>query len=112
MKLSKEKLKQIILEEMQFFNENPEEEGPGLATKVKSGVKTKSVAAQDARTVRADSDPEISNNEHAILAQVDDFLLKLAAIPGVELNNNRPQIQQILKLLKSRIADRATGGDQ
>ena len=112
MKINKQKLKQIILEEysnMEEIMSSAAEMGDddGYSTKVKSGVKSGAQFAQDRKQDALDVNPQISNNERAILKQVDEFLLKLAAIEGVELNNNRPQIEQILKLLKSRIADKA-----
>lgn len=102
MRISKQKLKLIILEEFENLYETDDD-----GTKVRSGVKSGGTFAQDRKDDALDVNPEISNTERAILAQIDKFLLGIAAIEGVELNNNRPQIEQILKLLKTRIADKA-----
>ncbi len=111
MKISKLKLKQIILEELQTIEEIASSAASGdeemYDTKVDSGVKSGGTFAQDRKDDALNVNPQISNNERAILDQIDKFLLKVAAIEGVELNNNRPQIEQILKLFKARIADKA-----
>lgn len=120
MKISKQKLKQIILEELEsmeeitssaasnVFDDEASEQGQkDDAPKVQSGVKAAGTFAQDRKEDAIEVNPEISNTERAILAQIDKFLLKVAAIEGVELNNNRPQIEQILKLFNDRIAKKA-----
>jgi len=111
MKISKQKLKQIILEEFDNMNEimssTYDVGDEQYSTKITPGVKSGQQFAQDRKQDALDVNDQISNNEREILKQVDDFLLKLAAIEGVELNNNRPQIEQVLSLLKTRIADKA-----
>ena len=120
MKISKQKLKQIILEELESMEEIMssaasdvdddeafEQDQKDDAPKVKSGVKAAGTFAQDRKDDALNVNPEISNTERSILDQIDTFLLDLAAIEGVELNNNRPQIEQILKLFKTRIAKKA-----
>tara|TARA_R100000278_G_scaffold6543_1_gene9146 strand:+ start:402 stop:764 length:363 start_codon:yes stop_codon:yes gene_type:complete len=113
MKISKQKLKQIILEEFESMEEITASAASDVvddeadSTKVKSGVKAAGTFAQDRKIDALNVNPEISNTERSILAQIDKFLLDLAAIEGVELNNNRPQIEQILKLFKTRIAKKA-----
>ena len=111
MKISKQKLKQIILEEFESMEEIMSSAAAtddiSYDTKVKSGVKAAGTFAQDRKDTALNVNPEISNTERSILDQIDKFLLDVAAIEGVELNNNRPQIEQILKLFKARIADKA-----
>ena len=113
MKISKQKLKQIILEEFESMEEimssaaSDVDDDEAYSTKVRSGVKSGGTFAQDRKDDALNVNPQISNNERAILDQIDKFLLKVAAIEGVELNNNRPQIEQILRLFKDRIAKKA-----
>ena len=111
MKISKLKLKQIIAEELQTMEEIASSAASNdedmYDTKVRSGVKSGGTFAQDRKDDALNVNPEISNTERAILDQIDKFLLDVAAIEGVELNNNRPQIEQILKLFKTRIANKA-----
>ena len=101
MKLTKEKLKQIIKEEIS--NILNEEEEAAVDSKLKSGVMSGGQFATSGKEQRAAANPEVDNNEKALINQIDEFLLKLAALPGVELSRHRQTLQTILRMLEKKI---------
>jgi len=91
MKISKQRLLQILKEEV----EN--------STKLTN----KSVSASAMRTADIErinqTDSETTTQEAGIINQIEDFLAKLAATPGVDLVQKRTVLERILKLLQQNI---------
>ena len=91
MKISKQRLLQILKEEV----EN--------STKLTN----KSVSASAMRTADIErinqTDSETTTQEAGIINQIENFLAKLAATPGVDLVQKRTVLERILKLLQQNI---------
>ena len=101
MRLTKEKLKQIIKEEMTNILNESQTQATG--SKLKSGVMSSGQFATSGKDQRVDANPEVDNNEKSLINQIDAFLLKLAALPGVELSRHRATLQTILRTLEKKI---------
>jgi len=80
MKITKNDIKQAILEAL---SENPEQNPAALNEKVNSA-------------------------EQGIVKQINDFLLQLAAEPGMDLNTKRPIIEKVFNLLLTRLKSDAS----
>ena len=97
MKISKQRLLQILKEEM----DDP--------SKLKSGT-TSAAAMRAADIKRVDqTDDETTPQESGILNQIENFLAQLAATPGVDLMQKRSVLERILKLLQQNVAGNAKG---
>ena len=97
MKISKQRLLQILKEEM----DEP--------SKLKSGT-TSAAAMRAADIKRVDqTDDETTPQESGILNQIENFLAQLAATPGVDLAQKRSVLERILKLLQQNVAGNAKG---
>jgi hypothetical protein len=97
MKISKQRLLQILKEEM------------GEPSKLKSGT-TSAAAMRAADIKRVDqADDETTPQESGILNQIENFLAQLAATPGVDLMQKRSVLERILKLLQQNVAGNAKG---
>ena len=83
MKITKNDIKQAILEAL---SENPE---------------------QNTAAPKGD----VNSAEQGIAKQVYDFILKLAAEEGMDLNTKRPIIQKVINLLQARLKSDAARGD-
>ena len=97
MKISKQRLLQILKEEM----DEP--------SKLQSGT-TSAAAMRAADIKRVDqTDDETTPQESGILNQIENFLAQLAATPGVDLMQKRSVLERILKLLQQNVAGNAKG---
>jgi len=97
MKISKQRLLQILKEEM----DEP--------SKLQSGT-TSAAAMRAADIKRVDqTDDETTPQESGILNQIENFLAQLAATPGVDLAQKRSVLERILKLLQQNVAGNAKG---
>ena len=91
MKISKQRLLQILKEEV----EDP--------TKLqRKSVSASAMKAADLERVDQ-TDSETTTQEAGIINQIEDFLAKLAATPGVDLVQKRTALERILKLLQQNI---------
>lgn len=96
MKISKQKLKQIILEEFNVL-ENEDD------IKLKTQAMSTSTRQADARARIQSQGNEFSAQEKGIINQLEEFISDLAAMPEVDLVQHRPLLQRVLKLLKQQI---------
>ena len=97
MKISKQRLLQILKEEM----DEP--------SKLRSGT-TSAAAMRAADIKRVDqTDDETTPQESGILNQIENFLAQLAATPGVDLMQKRSVLERILKMLQQQVAGSAQG---
>ena len=108
MKFNKRQLKQIIIEEMEML---PEEEEEDL-TKMKTQSMSGSGFGKAGREDRMSANPELSNVERGIVQQIDQFLLKLAQLEGVELNNKKTVITRMMKMLEKAIVPMQQGATE
>lgn len=94
MKLSKVRLKKMILEVMQ-------EQGIEDPTKIRTGSMTTGARMKSARDrITGDGGEEFTNQEQNVIDQLESFISDLAAKPGVDLMKFRPLLQRVLKLLQ------------
>jgi len=96
MKISKQKLKQIILEEFNVLESEDD-------TKLKTQAMSTSTRQADARARIQSQGNEFSAQEKGIVNQLEEFISDLAAMPEVDLVQHRPLLQRVLKLLKQQI---------
>tara|TARA_R110002012_G_scaffold215260_1_gene386339 strand:- start:57 stop:443 length:387 start_codon:yes stop_codon:yes gene_type:complete len=94
MKLDSKYLKLLIAEVLQ---ENTQSDDVKLQNKMMTGGQFVTQGKEQRKQV----DPEVDNNERAIINQIDDFLLKMAEKPGVDLQKYRLQIQTVLNKLNA-----------
>ena len=97
MRISKEKLKQIISEELQLLEEKDDD------TTLKTKVMSTSQRQQLARDRIKGQGDEFTTNEQGLVDQLEDFISKLASTPGVDLLQHRPLLQRVLDYLKKQI---------
>ena len=96
MKLSKARLKEMIVEVIQ-------EQGIEDPTKIKTGSMTTGARMKAARDrITGDDGGEFTNQEQNVIDQLETFISDLAAKPGVDLMKYRPLLQRVLKLLQQR----------
>ena len=93
MKIPKQRLLQIIKEELQ------EKDSTELANIATSASAMKAADIERNKQVGK----ETTSQEVGILNQIEDFLAKLAATPGVDLMQKRALLEKILKLLQQNI---------
>mgnify|MGYP003666924764 FL=1 len=105
MKLNQSKLKELIIEVLS-------EEQADDPTKLKTGAMTGGQFVTKGREQRVDADAEVDNQERSILNQIDQYLLGLAAKPGVDLQKFRLQIQTAIKRLDAMITQNNQEGDK
>ena len=102
MKISKERLLQIIKEEIED------------ATKLKTGSLSTSADLQKAKE-RVAAGGEFTAQERNIVSQIQDFVTNIANIPNVDLPRYKPALERALKYMEKVIgADKArqTGEEQ
>ena len=97
MKLSKTKLKNLILEVLS------EQEDVKLKTASMSGA----AFGRAGKEGRQAADPELTSLEKGIIQQIDQFLLKLASTPGVDINSQKSTIQRVMKILQDQVGKMA-----
>ena len=100
MKITKSKLKQIISEELKALSEAEAEEDP---TRIKTQTMGSTAFGAAGKEQRLGANPELSNLERGIIQQIDNFLLELAVLPGVELSTQKAAIQRVMKVLQSSV---------
>jgi len=96
-KLNKQILKQIIREALQ------EKVDPTKLTTTTMGT---SQFAKAGLETRKDASPELSPQEKGIINQVDEFLLGLATLPGVDLMGQRATIQRVMDILQDKLGEK------
>ena len=101
MKLDSLKLKEIIQE---VLNEVQAQTDP---VKLQNKMMTGGQFVTKGKEQRADVDAEVDNNERAMINQIDQFLLGLAAKPGIDLQKFRLQVQTVLNKLNQVIGKTA-----
>lgn len=117
--VSELQLKQFIKEEIEYAldeietdikePETDQDESPAIGDKQKLTTTSKGAAsfAKAGKEDRKGANPELSNYERGIIQQIDDFLLKLAQVPGVELQMKKPIIQKVMNILQKRVVPSA-----
>jgi hypothetical protein len=100
MKLSSQNLKLLIREMLKEIE--------GDAQKITTASMGGASFASAGKEQRKEANPELSNLERGIVQQVDQFLLDLAEMPGVELNNKKATIQRVMKMLQKQIVPSTT----
>ena len=93
--LTSKTLKEIIDETLQEIEAD--------AQKIKTASMGGAGFASAGKEQRKEANPELSNLERGIVQQIDQFLLDLAEVPGVELNNKKATIQRVMKILQKQI---------
>ena len=102
MKVSKAKLREAI-QEILVEVEKPTDASSKDATKLSTGMMTGGQFTTGGKEQRADVSGEVDNNERDLIHKIDQFLLNLAALPGVELQKHRTTLQTILGVIQKRI---------
>ena len=105
MKLNSEILKNII---RSVIVEQEEEEAAKLKTTSMSTSQRKQTSVD---RITSD-DSEFTSQEKGILDQIEEFLSKLAATPGVDMTKYRAQLESVLKLLQQTVASTAAKQEQ
>ncbi len=102
MKLSKAKLKEAIQE---ILTEQDKSVDPTSkdASKLSTGMMTGGQFTTGGKEQRQDVSGEVDNNERDLIHKIDQFLLNLAAMPGVELQKHRTTLQTILGVIQKRV---------
>jgi len=99
--LTSKALKEIIGEVLKEIEGDPQ--------KMKTSSMGGASFAAAGKEQRQEANPELSNLERGIVQQIDRFLLTLAEMPGVELNNKKAAIQRVMKLLQKQIVPSTAG---
>ena len=102
MKLSKAKLKEAI-QEILTEQDKPVDPTSKDASKLSTGMMTGGQFTTGGKEQRQDVSGEVDNNERDLIHKIDQFLLNLAAMPGVELQKHRTTLQTILGVIQKRI---------
>lgn len=106
MRISKEKLKQIIKECLL----EQEEKGPSIKSGTMSTAGRQSAARDRIKSTKQDK--EFSSQEKSIVDQFEKFISDLAALEGVDLMSHRPLLNRILKILDKSIKPKTQQGAQ
>jgi len=101
MKISKQRLLQILKEEVG----KQKKDSTKLTTQSVTDTAMKKADFERARQIGS----ETTTQETGILNQLEDFLAKLAATPGVDLMKKKSVLERILKLLQQNVAGNAKG---
>lgn len=102
MKLTKNRLRQIIAEEIL----KEQEVDP---TKITSQMASTAQRKRDALDRISDTDKEFSGPEKGIVNQIEAYVSRLAALPGVDLVQHKAVLQRVLKMLETTIASKTKG---
>ena len=106
MLISPQILKKVIHEAIQEAQEE------GTAAKLKTASMTGAAFGKSGKEQRTDANVELSNIERGIINQVDQFLLKLATQPNVELGTQKMIIQRVMKMLQNALVKQQPQGEQ
>tara|TARA_R100000008_G_scaffold86458_2_gene79681 strand:- start:602 stop:955 length:354 start_codon:yes stop_codon:yes gene_type:complete len=104
MKLNQKILKNIIREVLEEQEADPQSK---KATALKTAAMSTSAFGKAGREGRLAVDTELTSLERGIIQQFDEFLLKLAQLPGVDLNSQKMVIQRVMKMLQQQIGKSA-----
>ena len=105
MKIAKNKIIQIILEELA----NEQVNDP---TKLATKAATTTQRRKDALARVADTGKELSSQEAGIVNQIEQYISDLASKPGIYLTQHRSMLERILKMLEQSIGSKAKQGDE
>ena len=110
MMISKNRLKQLIKEELSRVVSITEEEGQEedptkLAGTTTHGEFTRSTVQGGRDLAQGKGDEEMTNQERHIVDKVYSFLMKLANSPGVDLKRGRPALETFLTRLNKMFED-------
>ncbi len=97
MKITKNKIKDIIL---QVLNENEEQTDTAGNPVLGTGSKSKSQRATDALARIKSADAELTGTEQNLIDQFEKFMADLAGTPGVDLIRHRSLLQRIMLILQ------------
>jgi len=106
MLISPQILKKVIREVIQEVEED------GLDSKLKTTSMSGGSFGKSGKEQRTDANAELSNIERGIINQVDQFLLKLATQPNVELGTQKMAIQRVMKVLQNALVKQQPQGEQ
>ena len=106
MKLNQKMLKELILEVIR------EAEEDGIGSKLKTTSMSGASFGKSGKEQRTAANVELSNIERGIINQVDEFLLKLATQPNVELGTQKMVIQRVMKVLQNALVKQQPQGEQ
>ena len=105
MKITKSKLKEIILEELA----NEQAADP---TKLATKTATASQRKKDALTRISDTNKELTGQEAGLINQIEQYISNLASKPGIDLTQYRSMLERILKMLEQNVGSKAKQGDE
>ena len=105
MKLTKNRLRQIIAEEI--LRESQED-----ATRLSTQQTTASNYKKASRERSDAGGKEVTGAERGILQQIEDYYSNLAAEPGIDLQQHKVTLQRVLKMLETTIASKAKGEEK
>ena len=100
MKLNNKILKEMVREALSEVADKEE-------TKIKAASMSDSAFGKSGKESRLAVNPELTSIEKGIIQQIDDFLLKLAAAPRVDLNSKKAVIQRVMKVLQQQVGKSA-----
>jgi len=102
--LTSKMLKEIISEVIEEIEDEPQ--------RVKTASMGAASFAASGKEQRKAANPELSNLERGIVQQIDQFVLQIAELPGVELNNKKMVIQRVMKILQKQLVPNAAASPQ
>ena len=105
MKITKSKLKEIILEEL--ANEQTAE-----PTKLDTQTASASQRKKDALSRISNTEKELSTREAGLINQIEKYISDLASRPGIDLSQHKTMLERILKMLEQNIGSKAKQGDE
>jgi len=97
MKITKNDLKEMIVK---LLTEQEEQKPARLTQKSMSPTAFARAGKED----RQDASGELTPQEQGIIDQVDQFLLNLAKLPGVDINAKKAILQRAVQLLQRQLA--------
>ena len=105
MKITKNRLKEIILEELA----NEQVNDP---TKLVAKAATTTQRRKDALARVTDAGKELSSQEAGIVNQIEQYISDLASKPGINLVQHRATLERLLKMLEQAIGSKAKQGEE
>ena len=105
MKITKNRLKEIILEELA----NEQVNDP---TKLVAKAATTTQRRKDALARVTDAGKELSSQEAVIVNQIEQYISDLASKPGIDLVQHRAVLERLLKMLEQAVGSKAKQGDE
>jgi len=105
MKITKSRLKEIILEELV----NDQTADP---TKLATQTASASQRRKDALSRISDTEKELTGQETGLINQIEKYISDLASRPGIDLSQHRTMLERILRMLEQNIGSKAKQGGQ